>query len=146
MCTGDEASDGGGGPATRSGLNLAADVGRGDEQVAPVPSPRAAGASDPTGGVIGPTSPPASVGQPQICLYCVTGELDAGDLVRLHERCLAELDRGTTTMVLDFTRMTACPSALFSIVSDVGRSFRTRSAQLRLIGLADAVRAIALRR
>ena len=75
----------------------------------------------------------------------VRGDLDAAGLVWLQDRCLVALRDGTTSLELDFTSMTGCPSALFTVLVRVGKAFRQQSSHLQQIGLDDAVHAIVLR-
>ena len=75
----------------------------------------------------------------------VRGDLDAVDLVWLHDRCLVALYNGMTTFQVDFTSMTGCPSALFTVLVRVGKAFRQHAGHLQLVGLDDAVHAIVLR-
>lgn len=71
--------------------------------------------------------------------FHVDGILDVDGLLDLERRCRGELDRGTIMLVLDFTRMTACPAALFTTVSRLSKTFRRNAGQLHLVGLSDAV-------
>jgi len=75
----------------------------------------------------------------------VRGDLDQAGLVKLQDRCLVALRDGTTSLELDFTSMTGCPSALFAVLVRVGKAYRQQASQLQLVGLGDAVHAIVLR-
>lgn len=72
----------------------------------------------------------------------IVGELDAHGLRLLERRCAAELGRHGT-LVLDFTGMTACPSAVFGMVSDTAAAARRTGSTLELVGFTEAVMAIA---
>ena len=73
----------------------------------------------------------------------VTGDLDGTRLAQLEVRCVRELELGCSTLVLDFTGMTSCPSAVFTFLSRVGKAYRSRSGRLELIGLVGAVAVVA---
>lgn len=78
----------------------------------------------------------------RICCVRLRGEVDASTLVQLETRCHAELVHDTTILVLDFTGITACPSALFQVLSRIGRSFRRASGSVETVGLLEAITAI----
>jgi hypothetical protein len=73
----------------------------------------------------------------------VDGAVDAYTLTQLQHRCYAELELGTTALVLDFTGMTGCPSALFLVLSRIMAEFRPHTCSVELVGLLEAVTAIA---
>ena len=55
----------------------------------------------------------------------------------------AALDNGATILELDSTPMTGCPSAVFATLARLNNAVRQHSSRLELIGLDDALRAIA---
>lgn len=117
--------------AVQDGAPAVADRGCGRSTPRP---PRTPG---PVRGGSGPAFSPADR------LLLVRGDLDVPGLRSLQERCYGELDDGATSLVLDFSAMTACPGVLFTVISELGRIFRRHHVRLQVKGLADAVRTIA---
>jgi hypothetical protein len=76
-------------------------------------------------------------------VIAVEGAVDRDGIAQLLDRCAAARESGATAVVVDFTRMTACPSALFLTVLQVNARFRAARVPLHLIGLEEAVFAIA---
>lgn len=76
------------------------------------------------------------------CVVHVDGAVDAHTLMQLERRCDAELTLGTTALVLDFTGMTACPSALFKVLSRIVTAFRRQACSVELVGLVAALTTI----
>lgn len=82
--------------------------------------------------------------QPILGLRVITvdGEVDRAAIAWLWGRCLAEAGRGARIVVIDFSRMTGCPSALFLTSSQIKARFRATTVALHLHGLTDAVSTI----
>jgi anti-anti-sigma regulatory factor len=72
----------------------------------------------------------------------VRGNVDRHDIARLQERCRVEHASGATSIVIDFFRMTGCPSALLLALVQINAAMRTARVALHLIGLAEAIAAI----
>ena len=99
--------------------SIRVDIGARDDRDACPVGPRRAGTSDPTGGLSDPTflaatgatdagiDVSASDRGAQIFRVRLRGEVDARTLAQLQARCYAELELGTTILVLDFAGMTA---------------------------------------
>ncbi len=73
----------------------------------------------------------------------VEGAVDRDAMERLSDRCQAARESGATAVVVDFTRMTDCPSALLLTLLQINARFRAARVPLHLIGLEGAVLAIA---
>jgi anti-anti-sigma regulatory factor len=77
------------------------------------------------------------------CVVRVNGAVYADSLMQLRHRCHAELERGTTALVLDFTGMTGCPSALFMVLSRIMAAAELHACSVELVGLVEALTTIA---
>jgi anti-anti-sigma regulatory factor len=72
----------------------------------------------------------------------VRGDVDRFAMARLRQRCLGEPACGITGVVLDFSGMTGCSSALFVELVQINALLRGRRVALHLVGLGEAVAGI----
>lgn len=76
-------------------------------------------------------------------VLAVTGTVDRRGVEALHEACCPDRLPAGTTVVLDFTGMTGCPSALLLTLVRI-RDRLGSSRRLHLVGLTEALEAITL--
>ena len=72
----------------------------------------------------------------------VQGLVDRAGIARLRLRCLDGPDGDVATVVVDFSGMTGCPSALFPELLQINAQLQVRQVALRLVGLTEAVAGI----
>ena len=77
--------------------------------------------------------------EPMQRVILVQGDVDRVGIARLRLRCLGGPDGDVATVVVDFSGMTGCPSALFPELLRINALLQVRQIGLRLVGLTEAV-------